>query len=106
LDNKELFEVKNKKCPKCKAKKVFRDTEVTFCGDCGKVINHNSIVDVIIDENLKLEVGKIYSAKKIEEKIKNNFADNYFFMNALLSSNRLQPYFKVLSKKNSAKKSK
>ncbi len=95
---KDLFQVKGKKCPKCSSKTVLRDTEATFCGDCGQVIEQTGIVDAIIDEQLRLEVGKIYSAHDLEEMVKQKYVDTYFFMNALLSSNRLQPYFKILPK--------
>jgi ribosomal protein S27AE len=95
---KDLFQVKGIKCPKCGSGTILRDTEATFCGDCGTVIEQTSIVDAMIDEQLKLEVGKIYSAQNLEEMVKQKFSDTYFSMNALLSSDRLQPHFKVLPK--------
>jgi ribosomal protein S27AE len=98
MEEKNLFQVKGKKCPQCGSGIILRDTEATFCGDCGHMIEHTGIVDAMIDEQLKLEVGKTYSAQDLEEMIKQKYADTYFFMNALLSSDRLQPYFKVLPK--------
>jgi ribosomal protein S27AE len=93
---KDLFQVKGRKCPRCGSGTILRDTEATFCGDCGHVIEQTGIVDAMIDEQLKLEVGKIYSSQDLEEMVKQKYADTYFFMNALLSSDRLQPHFKVL----------
>jgi ribosomal protein S27AE len=98
MEEKNLFQVKGKKCPQCGSGTILRDTEATFCGDCGHVIEQIGIVDAMIDEQLKLEVGKTYSAQDLEEMIKQKYADTYFYMNALLSSDRLQPHFKVLSK--------
>jgi ribosomal protein S27AE len=98
MAEKKLFQVKGKKCPKCGSGTILRDTEATFCGDCGNVIEETGIVDAMIDEQLKLEVGKIYSAQDLEEMVKQKYADTYFFMNALLSSDRLQLHFKVLPK--------
>jgi ribosomal protein S27AE len=95
---KDLFRVKGLKCPKCGSATILRDTEATFCGDCGAVIEQTSIVDAMIDEQLKLEVGRTYSAQDLEEMVKTKFDDPYFSMNALLSSGRLQTYFKVLPK--------
>ncbi|MEM2130018.1 MAG: TFIIB-type zinc ribbon-containing protein [Candidatus Bathyarchaeia archaeon] len=98
MAEKDLFQVKGKKCSKCGSEMILRDTEATFCGDCGYVLEQTGIVDAMIDEQLKLEVGKIYSAEEIENMVKQKYADTYFFMNALLSSGRLQPYFKILPK--------
>ena len=100
---KDLYRVKGLKCPKCGSGTILRDTEATFCGDCGAVIEQTSIVDAMIDEQLKLEAGKIYSAEDIEEMVKHKFDDPYFSVNVLLGSGRLQPYFKVLPKQSNNK---
>jgi ribosomal protein S27AE len=93
-----LFEVEGKICAKCNSKTIFRDTKETFCGDCGYIVESKSIVDAMIDDQLKLQIGKIYSSKKLEEIVRGKYEDLYFFMNYLLNSDRLQPYFKILPK--------
>ena len=98
MGEKDLYSVKGLKCPKCGSGTILRDTEATFCGSCGAVIEQTSIVDAMIDEQLKLEAGKIYSAEDLEEMVKQKFDDPYFSVNVLLSSGRLQHYFKVLPK--------
>ena len=98
MTEENLFTVKGKKCPQCGSETIFRDTEATFCGDCGYVVEQLGIADAIIDEDLRLEAGRIYSAQELEEMVKEKYTDFYFFMNALLSSERLQPHFKVLPK--------
>ena len=100
---KELFQVKGRRCPKCGSGTILRDTEATFCGDCGHVLEQTGIVDAMIDEQLKLEAGKIYSAQELEEIVQQKYTDTYFFMNALLSSGRLQPHFKILPKQSNDK---
>ncbi|OYT47155.1 hypothetical protein B6U79_04505 [Candidatus Bathyarchaeota archaeon ex4484_231] len=103
MAEKDLFQVKGRICPKCGSETILRDTEATFCGDCGHIIEETGIVDAMIDEQLKLEIGKVYSAQDLEEMIKKKYSDAYFFMNALLSSDRLQPYFKILPKTKTKK---
>jgi ribosomal protein S27AE len=98
-----LFEIKDKNCTKCGSKTIFRDTKETFCGDCGHIVESKNIVDAVIDDQLKLKVGKIYSSRKLEEMVRGEYKDLYFFMNTILNSDRIQTYFKVLpkvSKKN------
>ena len=104
MAEKDLFQVKGKKCPQCGSGTILRDTEATFCGDCGHIIEQTGIVDAMIDEHLKLEAGKIYSAEELEEMVKQTFDDPYFSVNVLLSSGRLQTYFKVLPKQADNKK--
>ena len=98
MAEENLFTVKGKKCPKCGSETVFRDPEATFCGDCGYVVEHLGIADAMIDEDLRLEEGRIYSARELEEMVKKKYPDFYFHMNTLLSSDRMQPHFKVLPK--------
>lgn len=98
MAEENLFTVKGKRCPKCGSETIFRDPEATFCGDCGYVVEQLGIVDAMIDEDLKLEAGRIYSAQELEEMVKEKYADFYFYMNTLLSSDRMQPHFKVLPK--------
>jgi ribosomal protein S27AE len=98
MAEKDLFQVKNRVCPECGSKAIMRDTEATFCGDCGHVLEKTGIADAIIDEQLKLEVGKVYSAQDLEDMVRATYPDAYFYMNALLGSDRLRPYFKVLPK--------
>lgn len=98
MTEENLFTVRGKKCPECGSETIFRDTEATFCGDCGCVLEQLGIADAIIDEDLRLEAGRIYSSQELEEMVKEKYRDFYFFMNALLSSERLQPHFKVLPK--------
>jgi ribosomal protein S27AE len=104
MAEKDLYQVKNRVCPECGSQAIMRDTEATFCGDCGHVLDKTSIVDAIIDEQLKLEVGKVYSAQDIEELVRKKYSDAYFYMNTLLSSDRLQQYFKVLPKEEKRSK--
>ncbi|MCW4020140.1 MAG: TFIIB-type zinc ribbon-containing protein [Candidatus Bathyarchaeota archaeon] len=98
MAEKDLFKVRGRKCPECGSETIFRDTEATFCGDCGNVIEKTGIVDAMIDEQLNLEVGKIYSAQNLEDVVREKYGDFFFFINALLSSDRMQPHFKVLPK--------
>ena len=98
MAEKDLFQVKNRVCPECGSKAIMRDTEATFCGDCGHVLEKTGIVDAIIDEQLKLEIGKVYSARDLEELVRAKYSDLYFYMNELLTSDRLQPHFKILPK--------
>jgi ribosomal protein S27AE len=98
MPEENLFTARGKKCPKCGSETVFRDTAATFCGDCGYVIEQVGIADAMIDEDLKLEAGKIYSAEELEEMVKQRYSDFFLFMNTLLSSDRMQPHFKVLPK--------
>lgn len=98
MSEKDLFKVKGKKCSVCGSQTILRDTDATFCGDCGNVVEQIGLADALIDQHLKLEIGQIYSAETLEEMIKENYSDLYFFMNALLSSDRLQTYFKILPK--------
>jgi len=98
MAEENLFTVKGKKCPKCGSETIFRDPEATFCGDCGFVVEQLGIVDAMIDEDLRLEAGRIYSAQELEEMVKKRYGDFYFYMNTLLSSDRMQAHFKVLPK--------
>ena len=98
MTEENLFTVKGKKCPKCGSETIFRDPEATFCGDCGFVVEQLGIADAMIDGDLKLEAGRIYSAVELEGMVRERYGDFYLYMNTLLSSDRMQPHFKVLPK--------